>query len=405
MNGRKKKIIIICAVLLIVIAAAAFAAYKIIKDRDPNLVAKKTAEELAENAPTEISYDYDGKYIRRLGMYTFVPAKSAEYAFSVTDFAADGDVTLVVHIMDDTLSDIITIRVNTAYTDDDGSVRELTRRTTLQKSHTYYISFDIFPVDKESERYAGSFRLNASEAEEEIEEISEGGSVDLKVRSEGQSCVMFRPERTGYYRFDASIVSSDASSGFASIASVTSLDKKRTGLTEGICSLKEGNEYFIWTAVNETGKKSSKVRLTCSSLETIQAEGFGETEISGDTVIEFTAPGNDNLAVYSLSEGDPAVMVFEQPGFPLRTDDNSAGSLSENDKDFAVVIGTEKSRKYYICVYGKTTNCIVRMVKYTGDGSSLTIDDIEEPQTEEIPEAEEAEAEDAGDADGEQEQN
>ena len=51
--------------------------------------------------------------------------------------------------------------------------------------------------------------------------------------------------------------------------------------------------------------------------------------------------------------------------------------MSGNPGDFALAFSAGTGETYRICVYGDFTECTVIITGYTGDGSSLTRDDVE----------------------------
>ena len=93
-------------------------------------------------------------------------------------------------------------------------------------------------------------------------------------------------------------------------------------------------------------------------------------------MIEYVAEKDCNLVVYSVSAGDPKLIIYEQAGFPLRSDDTSEASLSDNPNDVATVLTVKKGAGLRICVFDNVTDCRVFITEYTGDGTSLTIDDL-----------------------------
>lgn len=376
----KKRLLIIAAVILVIAVIATVVSLWFI--RNPNYKLRKGSNALKENEAVQIEYAYDGQFTKKPGTYSFEAAKSAEYVFTISDINVTEDAVITMHIMDDSLSDIIAEIDNTKERDDDGNPFDITGAAMLQQSGHYYVAFDIFPDDQEKEQFSGSFKLTVTEAtgDKAIKEIKSGGRVSLKVKPEEQRCVLFKPETTGYYRFESSIISDNASVGFASITSITSSDEEKIDVTEGLCYLEQDKEYYIWTAVNEITARRSKISITCTELETAEFTGYGELELNSGTVIEYTAESSEDMAVYSVSGGDPAVLIYEMPGFPLRTDDSSGSSLSANDHDFAVVFSTASSQKYIICVYGDVNDCTVKMAKYIGDGSTLETEDVADPE-------------------------
>jgi hypothetical protein len=215
------------------------------------------------------------------------------------------------------------------------------------------------------QKYSGSFNLTIAKAAEEEKPpvLSEGENVTLKVAADSQSCAVFTPEETGFYRFGTQLKNSDRYGGYSVVSSVTSQDKRDSELTDGICMLEKGKEYYVWVAVYETSKKNSRVKLSCTGMDSASTAEKGEVRITGDTVIEYKPAESGNIAVYSVSDGDPKAIIYEKAGFPLRTDDDTEASLNENPDDFAVTDhlsglgGSAVFRKKYQCQTQHKKHC------------------------------------------------
>jgi hypothetical protein len=173
------------------------------------------------------------------------------------------------------------------------------------------------------------------------------------------------------------------------ISSVTTQGRQSIGVTDGICNLEEGKEYFILVSVYETNRQKTPVKLSCTGMDTVTADGKGKVHITGNTVIEYRPDKKGNIAVYSMSEGDPEALIYEQESFPLRTDDDTDASLSANPNDFAVAFTAGSSNLYRICIYGDPGECDIVITDYIGDGSTLTQADVA-PLPEEVTAEEQA---------------
>lgn len=379
----KKKVIKVIAVLaaLIIIAIAAML---ILFAKKPNLLFGLFAEEITEGQVKEITFEYeydedsedDKAFYDGFPIFKFKAPESASYTVSVSDVKSDADVFVNLSIMDENLEDF-------AAADNfdrkmDGLTDSAALSASLQESQQSYILVEAGPGNESVKKYSGSLKLTVTKdpEEEKPPEIKIGESVTLKVEADSQSCAVFTPEETGYYRFGTSIKNSRAAGGYSAVSSVTSQDNLGIELTDGICKLEQGKEYYVWVSVYETSNRRSRVRVTCTGMKTESAAEKGEIHITGDTVIEYMPAVSGNIAVYSVTDGDPRTVIYEKAGFPLRTDDDTEASLSENPNDFAVVFTAEAGGAYRICVFGDFAEGSVIITDYTGDGSSLTPDDI-----------------------------
>lgn len=401
----KKKILKGLAVFASLLFIAGAAAY-IVFSSNPNLFFKMMAKNLTEGQTVEVAFSYDGYkadesdnesggiYIDNIPLYKFTPEESTGYTISISDIKCDEAVSLEMSVMDQNLEDYASAE------NYDGDTDSLTdsfyAETSLQASQLCYILIESSPDDESVKKYSGSFKLSVAKTPEEEgpPEILAGESVTLNVGTSVQAAAVFNPPETGYYRFSTSIDPALKSSGYSMISSVTGPGRQTIGVTDGICRLEKGKEYFVWVSVYETSRKKTEVILSCTGMDTVNTSEKGAVHLTGDTVIKYRPSEAGNIAVYSVSDGDPKALIYEKTGFPLRTDDDTEASLSGNTDDFALAFSTANDGTYMICVYGDFTECTVVITGYTGDGSSLTADDVEP-----LPEAEEAapEGEEPGD--------
>lgn len=405
----KKKILKGLAVFVVLLFLAGAAAF-IVFTKYPNLFFKLMAKEIKEGQTVEVSFEYDssldyedeapGVIIDRIPLYRFTPSESAGYNISITDIKCDEAVNIEMNVMDQNLEDYA---AGENYdTEADALTDSFTAEATLQESQQCFILIESSPGDESVKKYSGSFKLSVTKKpEEELPpEIFAGESVKLQVGLETQACAMFIPEETSYYRFVTTIDPGSKSTGYSMISSVTGKNKQTIGVTDGICKLEKEKEYYIWVSVYETNKKKSDVELSCSAMNTAVTWEKGKLHVTGDTVIEYRPAEAGNVAVYSVSEGDPKALIYEKDGFPLRTDDDTETSLSGNSDDFAVAFSADKGIVYRICVFGGPEEYDIIITDYIGDGSSLTADDIaplpEETEGEEAEGAEGEETEEAG---------
>lgn len=411
---KKKRILSVLAVLAVIILAAGIASY-IVLSRNPNLIFSLLAKEIKEGETREVTFEYeadesddDGQpfyaAINGIPLFKFTPPESAGYTFTVTDIKCNDDLRLNMSVMSEDLED---------YADANNKVRgekktadSFSAEASLQRSRRCYILIEPRPDDRSVKNYSGSLVLTVTKTAEEEKppEITPGESVTLSVGKQLQACAVFTPSDSGYYKFTTSIDPARKTSGYSMISSVTGPDRQDTGVTDGICLLEAGREYYVWVSVYETNRSKTNVVLSCESMETVRTGDKGEIMITGDTVIEYRPSESGNIAVYSVSDGDPKALIYEKSGFPLRTDDDSESSLSDNTDDFAVAFSAGRGGVYRICVSGGFTECRIVITGYIGDGSTLTRDDVEPlPQPEESRQDPEAEGDLSDDPEAETE--
>lgn len=377
----KKKYLIIAVLIAALAGAGIFTCVRLVNNTE--FMVKRNASEIRKDEPQDLSFSYGKRDdVKRLQAFWFVPEESGEYRFSVTDIANDATASMGLYVANEDFTDYLVLD-NYSAEETGGVPEDLEGDTFLEKGQKCYI-MTVVIGGEDTGAFDGSVKVNVSLRPEEPEELKVNGRVTLSIKADGQSCALFHPEESAYYRFDTTITSADASMGFSSVTSVSSDDETTMPVTEGIAWLEAGRDYHVWAEVSETGGGTSEVALSCRKMETIQASGSCEPEIKEDTVIEYTAEEDGYLAVYSVSGGDPAGLIYEKPGFAIRTDDNNAQKLfSDNGKDFAMVFKAEKGGSYHIGVYGKMRNCKVMIRPYTPEEEKTEEDDPEEEDPEE----------------------
>lgn len=363
----KKRIIVISLAVAAVLIAVMLIFTKL--SHDPNYMIKHSAVRLTEGKGQTATYDC-GHFIfladQSLPVFMFIPAEDGEYVFDITDIRSETDDVLIMSVVDRKFSDLITAN-NTS--DEDGSVTgSISDKTFLQKKHKYYIFTD---ASSDSGRiHKGSFRISVNRSAEDIRpaEVTTDEKVRIRVRSGEQESVLFVPEESGYYRFNTSIVSKNASAGFSSVSDVTAADGDQTiPVTDGICFLEAGTEYYVQVSIDEIRGNSAKVDVKCRMIGSSAFDEEGIAELENPAMIDYTADESGLILFRSESDGNPKVSVYDSEGLPLRSDDDSGEEFGGSSKDFAVVIDAEKGQKYHVFVNGKFKKCIVSVSPYTDE--------------------------------------
>lgn len=398
MDRRKKIVRILLSVFALVLVAGACFAYYVFTDAEA--MARFFAKEVKLDEAEALTFRYEGEDVKRLRPLYFVPEESGEYQFTVSDIVYDENEAVGLYVAN---SDFTEYLVADNYIPGDKD-QKMSGSTFLQKGEKCYIMCVIICVDEtETKPFDGSLNLTVSKKPEYEEPalLTEDEDAIVTIKAGSRACARFIPQETGYFRFDTAIVSEDASSGFSMLSSIISPDNLRTQITDGIAYLEKDKEYYVWATVHETGKGNSEVSISVKPMGVQKISGPGEIVITEDTLIEYHAENSGYMAVFSSSDGNPNALIYETPGIVLRTDEDGEDSISENDKDFAMVIGQKEGTVYSIAAYGDLgTECRVLILPYTGDGSTLTIDDVDMSVLEDIKSEEGEEAADAADAAG-----
>lgn len=320
-------------------------------------------------------------------MFVFTPAETAEYQFTLSDINCDEDISLSMIVMDENMSEYA--GVSTADADESSGASDpdqetadesLSCRVRLQKNSTCYIGIDAESSENRS-RYSWEYSFTVTKAPEDEKpvEISADKTVQITLKPDEKKSLLIIPEETGYYKFDAEIVSG-SKSGYAGVDSVTMDSNVEESVTEGLCMLTAGNEYYVWISAYDISK-TVKTDVSCRQIGYADFNSTAEVQISDEAVIDYTADEDGLAVIYSVSDGDPDVTVYDADGFPLRNDNDSGSEISENEHDFAVVIDAAAGDVYRIFVSGKFSDCKVIRARYTGDGTTIGPDDIEKTET------------------------
>ena len=388
-------------IVIAVLALLCIGAYVIDSIRhDPVFMLKMSSIELNADETVEITYSSDKSYLDGrtfIPVMHFSPDETKEYTFIVSDIDNsydddkdnandndkgsddDRDACLILNVIDEDFADYITVGADDDQGDSDkaGIQNVLSGTALLNADKDYYVIVEAAGISELSE-FAGSFSITVAEAkkQEQPPVLEEGESVRISAGRNDQKAVLFIPDETGYYRFDSTIAGRKTGYGNSEITSVTDEDGGETDLHGGICHLESGKNYYVWVGIDDMDVDELDVLVSCSSVEHTDAEGRMTVNVSDDAVIEYTALSDIPIAVWSVSDGDPYARVFDMEGFPVNTDNDSGGSFSDNEHDFALVLVPEQGKKYIIFVGGSFDNCEVNIADYIGDGTSLGPDTV-----------------------------
>ena len=356
------------AVLIIVIAVVSYSESKanyLRKISDPI--------DLDETVEVKFNYATDGKDSASgdlIPVFEFIPDETAEYTLSVTDIKQEGNAFLIVSMMDSSYSDYI----NEDNAADGGDIRH---SAIVKKRSRCYIAADAASDDPDIKDFSGSFSIRIEKTGDAFgaPAISTNESVTMTVEEDEQKYVRFTPEKNAYYHFTTNIVSRGDKKGNSSIVSIKNEDDKNVKQTQGLCYMKEGENYYIWVAAEDIKGTTADVEVHCDKVERVKASGNGKYTLNKSSIIEFTSLMTGNLAVYSVSDGYAAASAFDDKGFPFGQDKGSGAAFSGNTGDFAFVLQAGKNRNYRIFVEGVFSNCDIYIRRYTGDGRTLMPDD------------------------------
>ena len=404
----KKKVLYILAAILVLALVYAYDTMR----HDPNFILKHSSAELKLDTGKEVTYRFDRKFPSsrtKAPVFFFKPSESASYTFTVSDIDAnENDAVLVINVMDKNMSDYMQFEaaVNSegAVTNDENADNSgsFSGSVLLTRNKPYFIAFDVSPEAEDVDNFRGSFKIivtKTPEEEKQEPELTTEEPAVVTVNRNEQEAVLFRPQEEGYYRFASELVSSSA--GSSDVVSVISSDGFTAKTYDGICYLLSDTDYHVRVSVDEIKGKKADVRVSCASIATYTSDALSDIEINEEALIEMKTTESYPLVIYTVSDGDTRGEVVDSDGYPVGNDDNSGTELSGREGDYAIVLNTEKGKKYYLYTGGEFNQCTIKFAVYTGDGTTLTADDImpvtepeEAVQSEEgEPDPEETEAE------------
>jgi len=365
------------AVLSVIIAIAVIAMIALafrIQQYDPVKMVEKRAEEIKEGETVEGQCEYDSRKASKKDgsvIFRFTAPENDEYTFKAEGLTAEKDLHFDLYVVDESLAEQVTAS-NYSWDEDSEVSDSIEASAFLNKGKVYYAALTAYPAEGSKDEYSApfTFTLGKSSDVNKPAGIEAGGKVELNVVKDQKTCALFTPEESAYYNFDTVIVSKDASSAFSSVSEITADDGEMLSMTDGICRLEAGKEYYVWVSVNESTKGSSDVELSCKKLLTVEASGQCSLQMEGDSIIEYTAEEDGPMMISSSSDGDPEAVLYDSDGFMLRADDDSGEDVTGNGKDFALGINMKKGQTYRIHVSGKYAQCTVNITKYKGDGTA-----------------------------------
>ena len=340
---------------------------------------KHSLRNLTLDESKDIKYTYKSETVinrRPVHVYKFKPEESASYTFTISDIKCESEsADLVLNVMDQDMADCMQLDTYYSYDEAEGSASD---SVLLSRKNTYYVIVDVIP-GIEDEKFKGSFKLTVTKTPEEEKdpELTCEEPVVIKAGANENGGVIFKPAEEGFYKFETTIVT-QTETGFSDISSVTSSDGKEVELYEGIGYLYSGTEYNVMVSVDDIKAKNTDVKVSCRLINSMIAESNADIETQDESIVYYTADRSGQLVIYTSSDGDPKASVYDENGYPVGNDDNSGAVLSDNEKDYAIVLNAEKGKHYYIYTSGKFSTCTIKFGLYTGDGTSFTPDDIAE---------------------------
>ena len=370
-------VLIIGAVLIAALYAGSFAVDRIM--HDPNFEMRYLSKTIKLDETKKVSYEssllYPGNTVH-IPILCFKPAESASYTVTISNIQSEKGVYLKLSVMDSKLTDFV-YADNIPRGKDKNDDPVISGSAHLSKGKKYYIVTDAGGKLKNGS-ISGTFDITVSKTPEDDgpDEIKEGETVSVTIEPNENTSLSFTPETDGYYRFESVITGKRAVAGFSGIGSISSASGEEIGEFGGIAYLEAGTEYYVVINTDEAENRIVKAAVSCTEVGQQTAEDHCTLDITGETVIEYTAGSTELTAVWSESEGDPYAVVYDAQGVPVGTDNSSGEAFSGNKKDFALVFQAKNHKKYHIFVGGKSDACKISISSYTGDGTTLDPDSV-----------------------------
>ena len=348
--------------------------------KDPNYAIRHSTKQIKQDEKVTVKYKSGRMYLNNrtyIPVMSFTPVESTSYTVTLSDIKSDKGVYIKLNVMDGRLSDYIYSDNITGTRKNEKPRDTVSGSALLNKGKKYYLIIDVVQEAK-LESFSGSFDVTVTRTPEEEgpQEIKADETINISIDPGENSSVLFRPEETGYYRFESTITGKKAGSVSSGINSVITEDGKEKKLFGGISYLEAGNDYYVIIDTENTDLKKVKADVSCTRVRQLNAEDHGTIDIEGETIIEYTSSLSEITAVWSESDGDPQATVYDRQGIPVSTDNNSGEAFSGNRKDFALVFEAKRYKQYRIFVGGDFDKCRVGIAPYTGDGTTLGPDTV-----------------------------
>lgn len=176
----------------------------------------------------------------------------------------------------------------------------------------------------------------------------EVGENQFTVETEAEKVAAFLPNESGYYRLDVHCL--DSEHGIAVINAVLREGEDDIFGDTELYYMDAGSAYIIDYGVYESGTEEVDV---CIDIEPISMIELGKKETvktNQDMILIYTASKKEDLLVYSISDGDPTAVVYDEDFDIVAENSDAEGVFSDNDHDFAMYVPTEKGKEYIIVV-------------------------------------------------------
>lgn len=117
-----------------------------------------------------------------------------------------------------------------------------------------------------------------------------------------------------------------------------------------LCYLEKDTSYFIVYNVLETQTEETKVCIKAEPYEFMQIEDQKVIQTDKNLILRYRAEKNQEILLYSISDGDPQVIVFNDKLNIIAENSDGDGEFSKNKHDFAVIMPVEKNKDYLLLV-------------------------------------------------------
>lgn len=299
------------------------------------------------NTTSELLFDQDGYALQ---LYTFTPSAIGTYEFSFNGYEKYKGLNLCMEVVDD-YSNILLDLYN--------SKDRNTGCIDLNAGTNCYVA--IYAEMTKKNKTVEPCRLNI-----EIQKVSDDISCDLldkelirTVSTNTYYTAYTEPEKDGYYEIS---INADSDYGEASVYGIIQGDDVIYE-EEGICWMEAGNRYYIIYGVEDADSDQVDIELQCTLIE--QASAEAATTILTNTLLTYKAAKDEDILVYSVSDADPSVRIYNEDFDLISQNNDYTGPYSTNKADFAALFHAENAKSYYIYISGiNNESCDIHFESY-----------------------------------------
>lgn len=298
-------------------------------------------------------------------IYSFTVEETAVYDLTISGIDQVGETKVYVDVLDD----FSNVQLELTNVDADKKalkedIRELSESMEILAGVDYYISVYAETLEgTDPQDCQLTLRLENTGREIQVEEQKEAEAT-YSVKPESYLTTLKVPEESDYYYIEANILNEDQ--GHASIYYVLEDGKTDVYYGHGLCWMEKGHKYYIVYGIEDLFDEKVDLSLYCDPVYIMEAEGIQTLTVEGEQLISYTADRDGDILVYSISETDPTLKVYNTDYQIVAESIAADGLFSDNKQDFAALMHVKTGEVYYLYVSDPENKaCELHFEEYT----------------------------------------